>query len=929
LVTTGATTYVQIPDRLRGAVLQARRKSLEILRCARERGEAKEEWKLFLVLDLLLLSTSSEGATCAELLEERLAWFWGAQWDALWTSVRHGRKIQVAAARNGDKQRAARVHTLAAAGEEGRALQATASSKLAPRTPETLTKVKECFPSAAQPAPASESLPHPPHEILESVQAETVKLLRKPPRLSAPGLLGSRLEHLADTKTCSETQGWLAEAISWIAFGMLPGEAMGVLRTGEVTALRKAGDGVRPIIVGSTVRRLGLRALARVRKEQLRDAAGHRQYGVGRPGGTELLLRKLEAQAETRPTAVFLKVDVEAAFPSLERAPAIAAMAERDEVAATALLAWYGQPARHLWRDAGGRFHPLESTRGFDQGDPLSPAAFSVAQRVALDGFQNDLLRLDPRAKLYSYLDDTYLVVDASLAALALQAFQRALHPLGLRLNWTKTAAWSPAGRAVLTPDLQACWVPSLPVLGKHLRPPGDAESSAPAALGEPANSLTEAGQKLQRLWEELKKLQKAGLKKHAAAALLRAYAGPASQHSLRMELATDTATQQYDDLLTGCWKDLLARDLDDAAKEFLGLPARFGGLGAQLAGTRRHAAFLASWSTAAQEVAEDQGSGTLADCLERLPRAAQQLETARRGLQGQGLELAPGGDLATALQTPLKQGLATEKVQRTQRAALLRRLPLSRQAELRGAAGSGSGAFLSYPEDELCTLENALWEVGARRRLQLPRAELSQQELATAPATCCLRAAGGAGCHRALDDGGYHALTCQLGGGVVARHGGLNRRVGGLLQRWRGERPLLEQRVPTWDRRHADGRTERAILDLEYQDDDGARWLDVSVRHPAAGTQAELRVAARRDGEASRRGEREKHTRYPGNRLTPFVLEAGGRLGAEARLWLLGQARLLPEDQQPRELARAYKVLSCGLQAAAARQLRKAAGLR
>ena len=38
LLTTGATTYVQIPDRLRGAVLQVRRKSLEILRHARERG---------------------------------------------------------------------------------------------------------------------------------------------------------------------------------------------------------------------------------------------------------------------------------------------------------------------------------------------------------------------------------------------------------------------------------------------------------------------------------------------------------------------------------------------------------------------------------------------------------------------------------------------------------------------------------------------------------------------------------------------------------------------------------------------------------------------------------------------------------------------------------------------------------------------------
>ncbi|CAK0858653.1 unnamed protein product, partial [Prorocentrum cordatum] len=42
----------------------------------------------------------------------------------------------------------------------------------------------------------------------------------------------------------------------------------------------------------------------------------------------------------------------------------------------------------------------------------------------------------------------------------------------------------------------------------------------------------------------------------------------------------------------------------------------------------------------------------------------------------------------------------------------------------------------------------------------------------------------------------------------------------------------------------------------------------------PAGPPRYEVRVAARRDGEASRRGERDKHARYPGERLTPFVFE-------------------------------------------------------
>ena len=117
--------------------------------------------------------------------------------------------------------------------------------------------------------------------------------------------------------------------------------------------------------------------------------------------------------------------------------------------------------------------------------------------------------------------------------------------------------------------------------------------------------------------------------------------------------------------------------------------------------------------------------------------------------------------------------------------------------------------------------------------------------------------------------------------------------------------------------------------MDIYYSDEDGQHWIDVSVRHPAAGTPTNLRNAAKRDGEASRRGEREKHTRYPGQRLIPFIVETLGRIGAEARFWLLQQIRQLPEDLQATELDRAYRTISCAVHSEAAKQLRKAAALR
>jgi len=165
-------------------------------------------------------------------------------------------------------------------------------------------------------------------------------------------------------------------------------------------------------------------------------------------------------------------------------------------------------------------------------------------------------------------------------------------------------------------------------------------------------------------------------------------------------------------------------------------------------------------------------------------------------------------------------------------------------------------------------------------------------------------------------------------------RHNRIAKAVAGLLGRWRRCTPLLEQRVPTWDRPRRNPRPgqdpiETAVLDLEYSAEDGRRWLDVTVRHPAAGDQAAVRACSRKDGEASRRGEREKHERYPGPQLTPFAVETPGRMGAEGRLWLLSEVRQLPPDMQIPELVRAYKVVSCALQTEAVRQLRRAAGIR
>ena len=685
--------------------------------------------------------------------------------------------------------------------------------------------------------------------------------------------------------------------------------------------------------MGATLRRLGLRSLVRVRREQLREAAGKHQFGVCTKAGAQLLHKCLQALAETRPDAAFLKVDMRAAFQTMERQPALAALAACVPELAAACEAWYNSPSEHLSRKAAGHFEKVTSSRGFDQGCPLSPGAFSVGQRTVLEPFLEKLKQLDPEARMFSFLDDSYFVLSKETLALALAGLQEAFAPLGMTLNPRKTLIWSPSGPSGLPEALAPHWVDSLPVLGAYLRTPGSSRD-APESLGAAGAGLATATATLTNLWQQLQRLVKAGLSKQAAGALLKAYAGPGSQYPLQLEHTTQEEAKRYDAVLVRCWEDLAERPFSSEATTRLGLPTKLGGCGVQLASTRCHAAFWATWTAALDAVTTELGHATVADCLDTLPALSAKLAAARQGLADQGMVLSAGADLADALRQPYPQRLLVGQVQKKLHAALLQTLHTPQPAEARGAGGPGAASFLQYPVDASCSMENVFWSAALRQRLALERAELSQAELTNATNTCCCRNAQGHTCGAQLDKTGFHALTDQNGGGVLVRHNRLAKAVGGLLTRWRRCTPLFEQRVPTWDRprrRLVPGLdpVERAILDIEYAADDGRRWIDVTVRHPAAGDAAAVQACARRDGEASRRAERSKHDRYPGEQLTAFAVETPGRVGAEARLWLLSEVRQLPQDMQTAELSRAYRVISCALQTEVVRQLRRAAGVK
>jgi Reverse transcriptase (RNA-dependent DNA polymerase). len=126
--------------------------------------------------------------------------------------------------------------------------------------------------------------------------------------------------------------------------------------------------------------------------------------------------------------------------------------------------------------DSTGNWYDLTSSRGVDQGDPLSPALFALGLAPVLERLKTELQRLacergfsERDVMVLAYLDDVCLGVPPDLAEEALAVAEQLLAECGLQLNLTKCKAWSPSGVCPAA-SLQHLWNPSgLVVLGAPL----------------------------------------------------------------------------------------------------------------------------------------------------------------------------------------------------------------------------------------------------------------------------------------------------------------------------------------------------------------------------------------------------------------------------------------------------------------------------
>ena len=321
---------------------------------------------------------------------------------------------------------------------------------LAPGTKATLDELTN--PDLRPPRPTAPI----PAQLLEQLPAEPLKLdsskvleaLRSAGRGSAQDLSGTRYEHLRVLLEDEELWNVLVRFLQAFARAKVPEEVAAGLRLGRMTALRKDNGKVRGIVAGSVLRRLASKAVVMQYGKALMAATAPYQFALQTRAGTEALAHLLRYLTDADEDTVVVSLDGIGAFDHVQRAAFFAKVASVPSLEPLLPLVrmLYGSQSCFLWTDDAGVTHEVVQGEGGEQGCPLMPALFALAQH---EGLVAAARSLQPGERVLSFLDDLYVVTTRRRACEAVQevAGQVERHA-GVKTHLGKLRAWCRGGGA-------------------------------------------------------------------------------------------------------------------------------------------------------------------------------------------------------------------------------------------------------------------------------------------------------------------------------------------------------------------------------------------------------------------------------------------------------------------------------------------------
>ena len=477
-------TMGSVPPNLVTAVAEAKRTVLQDAR-GMESPEAARALKLLFFMDRLIFAqpagmqnNKTKGKGIDMVVSRRLRRFGRGEWDAMWREATvegegRGREKNAESEKTRGEANARRIEKLLKEGEESKAAACVAKAGALAAGSGVLEQLRGLFPCKTQPYSdlhQAESETGPDTEQLwANLSTGIARQIGRIPRLSSPGPSGSRFEHWGVLRHLDGASQDAEEVLASLALGRGPEAAREAFLSGKLVALEKKGGGIRPVACGSTTRRLVAKALCRMFRTDIRQAVGPRQFGVGTSAGTEKMHKVLTVQAPMWETAAVLSFDAANAFNTIRRTKVRERLVETIPGLARACGWWYARATTHVYWDEAHRPHIVTAEEGVDQGCALSPALFAITIAPLLAKLEEVLRQRDDRARVFAYLDDIFVVCDASETMVATNAAAAIMTELGMKLKPEKTKVWSRNPALVLPSGMEQHRVTRMTCLGSTL----------------------------------------------------------------------------------------------------------------------------------------------------------------------------------------------------------------------------------------------------------------------------------------------------------------------------------------------------------------------------------------------------------------------------------------------------------------------------
>ena len=214
--------------------------------------------------------------------------------------------------------------------------------------------------------------------------------------------------------------------------GNVPEDVQTIFFGANLTALSKADNGVRPIAVGFTLRRMSGKMLMCKVNGKCETLLQPNQLGVGTPKGAEAAVHAIRAYVKSPEmiNKVLLKIDMKNAFNQVRRDVILELVKEHTPEIFQYVYQCYSKTTSLFFGSFSEDGCVLDSKEGVQQGDPLGPFLFSLAIMNLIKSCESEL-------NIW-YLDDATLAGDLDTVISDYQKILQVVDSLGLSVNPAK-----------------------------------------------------------------------------------------------------------------------------------------------------------------------------------------------------------------------------------------------------------------------------------------------------------------------------------------------------------------------------------------------------------------------------------------------------------------------------------------------------------